>query len=63
MFTILIGKLTVGNSAARTAEEALKKAKSIDDCGQSPTILHDGENYSLMEFQRLVVRGRWDLNF
>ena len=63
MFTILIGKLTVGNSAARTAEEALKKAKSIDDSGQSPTIMHDGENYSLMDFQRLVVRGRWDLNF
>ena len=59
MFTILFGKLAIGNARANTAEEALIKAKSIAASGQPPTIKHECKAYSLEEFERLVASGFW----
>ena len=59
MFAILFGKLAIGNAQANTHEEALIKARSIAASDQPPTIKHDGEAYSLEEFERLVASGKW----
>lgn len=58
MFTILFGKVAIGNAQANTPEEALKKARSIAASGQSPMIQHRDKAFSLEEFERLVASGK-----